>query len=194
MNYRPLAALLGASLFSLSVFAQSPVPAAPAPSFRADVQKVVADFAHGFASIRGRQLDQDPQTVEYASLVSPEGTKETSITRYSSNGKPVYSWQSVLLRTEDYAEAAKKYKWAFGELKGMNVRYVVDQYTLEGRFDKPEEERNFASSELRLAHPPAPLRKLKVRVQLQYEMPEWKVSIMVYEQEKTDDEQAEHMD
>ncbi|GAA4338860.1 hypothetical protein [Flaviaesturariibacter amylovorans] len=194
MKYHPLAALAGAFLLSLSAIAQNRTSSDVSPSFRGDVQKVVADFAHGFSSIRGRQLDHDPQTIEYASLVRPEGSKETSITQYSAHGKPVYSWQTVLLRTEDYADAAKKYKWAFGELKGMNVRYVVDQYTLEGKLDKPDESRNFASSELRLAHPPEPLRKLKVRVQLQYEMPEWKVSIMVFEQEKEDDEMAEHMD
>lgn len=194
MKCHSLAALAGFFLLAGPAFSQNKSQTPSSGGFRNELQKVVGDFAHGFSSIRGRPVDQDPQTIEYASLVVPQGTQEASVTAYSTNGKPVYSWQAVLLRTESYDEAVRKYKWVFGELKGMNVRYVVDQYTLDGRYDKPEESRSFASSELSVAHPPEPLRKLKVRVQLQYELPEWKVSLLVYEQEKKDDEKAEEMD
>lgn len=188
MKYRPLYTLLGVSLLALTTHAQLKVPGTSV--FRADIQKVVADFPHDFSALRGRTIDRSPQSVEYASSVTPDGTTETSITEYSSGGKPVYSWQTVLLRTEDFETAAKKYKWAFGQLKGMNVRYVVDQYTLEGRYDNPDESRSFAASDLTVARPPKELVKLRVRVQLQLEDNEWKVSLAVFEKERDDDEMA----
>jgi hypothetical protein len=186
MKYHRLSTLLGAALITISLNAQKPVPG----GFRADIQKIVADYPHQFAAIRGRLIDKSPQSAEYASSVTPDGSTESSVTSYSSGGKPVYSWQAVLLRTESFEDAAKKYKWAFAQLKGMNVTYVIDQYTLKGKLENPDESRNFSSSELELAAPPDPLRKLRIRVQLQYEMPEWKVSLMVFEKEREDQDMA----
>lgn len=156
---------------------------------RSDLQKVVESFPHQFQDIRGSVVATNPQTVEYASLVKPAGAQETMIVKYSSEIKPVYSWQTVLLVTEDYEEAAKKYKAIFSQLKGMNVKYVVDNYTLHGAYEEPDESRGFATSVLTPAHPPDALKKLKVEVSMQYEFPEWKVVVVVFEKEKEDEEQ-----
>jgi len=191
----PLFSLLCIStLISLSnpVQAQLKIPGTGA--FRSEMLKVVADFPQGFAAIRGGEIDKTPQSVEYASRIAIDGSKETSIHRYSSNGKAIYSFQSVLLRTEEFAAAAAKYKWAFQQLKGMTVRYVVDQYTLEGRLDAPDESRSFAASDLTLKDAPDALQKLRIRVQLQYELSEWKVSLLVFEKEREDKEQGSGAD
>jgi hypothetical protein len=162
-------------------------------SFRSDFQKVVEDFAHGFSSIKGEETVKNPQTIEYASKITPDGTTESTVTEYSTDGKPVYSWQALAISTESFAEAEKKYKWLFNQLKGMNVTYVVDQYTLRGKYEPPTEEIGFSTSELSLFNPPPPLRKLKVEVSMQFEFPEWRVSLLVFEKEKEDDEQAGKM-
>jgi len=156
---------------------------------RSDLQKVVEAVPYQFQDMRGKVVANSPRTVEYASLVKPAGAQETLIVKYSSEAKPVYSWQSVLLTTEDYEEAAKKYKTVYNQLKGMNITYVVDKYTLRGAYEAPDESRGFATSVLTPAHPPAALKKLKVEVSMQYEFPEWKVAVMVYEKEKEDEEQ-----
>ncbi|RYY87796.1 MAG: hypothetical protein EOO15_10880 [Chitinophagaceae bacterium] len=187
MKYR-LCTFLSATLITISASAQPKIPGTSV--FRDDMQKVVADFPHDFARLRGKRIDASPQTVEYASNVAPAGASESSITEYSSGGKAIYSWQTVLLRSEDFAEAAKKYKWAYQQLKGMNVRYVVDQYTLEGSYGAPDESKSFAITDLSIAHPPSGLRRLRVRVQLQLEENEWKVSLSVFEKEKEDNEMA----
>jgi len=158
--------------------------------FRTDIQKVVEAFPQQFAPIRGEVLMENPQTVEYASTVRPSGAQETMIVKYSSMLKPVYSWQSVLLATEDYDEAVKKYKWTFNQLKGMNVKYVADLYTLRGTYEQPDESRKFTTSILTPANPPMALKKLKVEVSMQFEFPEWKVSVIVYEKEREDTEQV----
>src|SRR5688572_16196119 len=102
---------------------------------RHDLQKVVESFPHQFQEIRGAEVAKNPQTVEYASLVKPAGAQETMIVKYSTELKPVYSWQTVLLTTEDYDDAAKKYKAVYNQLEGMNVTYVVDKYTLRGKYE-----------------------------------------------------------
>jgi hypothetical protein len=159
-------------------------------SFRNDIQKVVEEYPHQYASLRGEVINKNPQTVEYASRIKPDGAQETMIVEYSSFGKQVYTWQSTLLTTEDYEEAAKKYKWLYTQLKGMNIKYVADLYTLRGKYAEPDESIGFATSILTPAHPPTPLAKLKIEVSLNYEFPEWKVSLLIYDKEREDDEQG----
>ncbi len=158
-------------------------------AFRADVQKVVEDYPHQFASIRGAVVLTNPQTVEYSSLLTPQGVEASSIVQYSSVNKAIYSWQATVLTTESFEDAQKKYKWLYQQLKGMNVKYVADLYTLRGPYEQPSESRKFTTSVLTLQAPPTPLQKLKVEVSMDFEFPEWKVSLMVYEKERED---AEH--
>jgi hypothetical protein len=178
------AALLGA--FSSQAQLRMPLPNA----FRNDVQKVVADFPSQFASLRGDVRITNPQTVEYASLLQVDKAEDCIITKYSSNAKPVYSLQALMLRTENFSEAEKKYRWLFTQLKGMNVKYVVDQYTLQGLYEAPAEARKFTTSTLAVAHAPEALQKLRIEVSMQFEFPEWNVALTVFEKEKDDDDQG----
>lgn len=159
-------------------------------AFRNDVQKVVEAYPHQFAPLRGEVVIENPQSIEYASLLRPEGAQQSTIIQYSSANKPVYSWQSVMLVTEDFSEAQKKYKWLYSQLKGLNVKYIADLYTLRGEYETPDESKGFATSVLTIHAPPTPLRKLKVEVAMHFEFPEWKVSLSVYEKEKEDEERG----
>lgn len=163
-------------------------------SFRNDIQKVVEDYPHQYASLRGEVINKNPQTVEYASRVQPEGTQDAMVVEYSAFAKKVYTWQTTVLTTEDFEEAAKKYKWLYQQLKGMNIRYVADLYTLRGDYAEPEESIGFASSVLTPTHPPTPLAKLKIEVLMNFEFPEWKVSLQIYDKEREDDERGEITD
>lgn len=187
---KPLTVL--ALIFSLTTQAQIKFPSFSSnSSFKTDMQKVIEAYPEQFASLRGEVIERNPQSVEYASLVKPDGAQETSITSYSTNKKGVYAWQAVMLSTEDFDIAAKKYKALFTQLKGMNVKYVVDQYTLVGKYETPDEGRKFITSSLSLAYPPSPFEKLKVEVTMQFEFPEWKVKLLVYEKEKEDNERGD---
>ncbi len=158
---------------------------------RSDIQKVVADFPYQFQSIRGEIIDRNPQSIEYASTLHVGNLGQCSVIQYSSGIRAIYSWQALMLVSEDYETAAKKYKSVFQQLKGANVYYVKDQYTLKGDYDAADESRGFATSTLTLADPPIPLQKLRIDVNLQFEFPQWKVFLIVYEKEREDDEQGD---
>ncbi len=61
-------------------------------------------------------------------------------------------------------------------------------YTLRGAYQTPEESRKFTTSVLTLQAPPTPLQKLKIEVSMQFEFSEWKVSMIVFEKEREDEE------
>ena len=101
--------LVAAALFctaAASAQLRSPIPNA----FRNDVQKAVADFPRQFASLRGDVRITNPQTVEYTSLLQVDKAEECTIMQYSSNSKPIYSLHALMLSTEDFDEAEKRYK------------------------------------------------------------------------------------
>jgi hypothetical protein len=160
-------------------------------SIRSDIQKVVAEYPYHFQSIKGEVIDKNPQSIEYASTLKPGDAKQSSIIQYSSGTNAIYSWQALMLVTEDFETAVKKYKSFYQQLNGANVYYIKDQYTLKGHFDAADESRKFATSTLALANPPTPLQKLRVDINLQFEFPEWKVSLVVYEKEREDDERGD---
>ena len=160
-------------------------------SLRNDFQKIVTEYPLHFAGIRGGIVNQNPQTIEYRSEIKLRDAMECSIIKYSSGSKPIYSWQGVMFMSEDFEAASKKYRWIFNQLKGLNIYYVKDQYTLQGSFEEPDESRKFSNSILEPVSPPGPLKKLKVEVALRFEFPEWKVNLLVYEKEREDDERGE---
>lgn len=160
-------------------------------AFRNNVQKVVEDFPSRFASLKGEELVTNPQTVQYASLLTMDQAESCIITQYSSSNRQVYTWQAVMLSTEDFNEAVKKYKWMYNQLKGLNVKYVVDLYTLRGTYEAPTEDRKFWTSNLVVADAPEPLQKLRIEVAMQFEFPEWKVLLTVFEKERDDDKRGD---
>ena len=160
-------------------------------ALRSDFQKIISAYPKHFEAVRGNIINQNPQSIEYISNIKVGDAEECTVIKYSSGLKPVYSWQGLMFRSEDFEEASKKYKSLFNQLKGLNIFYVQDQYTLSGDFEEAEETRKFTTSLLMPVAPPEPLKKLKIEIALSFEFPEWKVNLLVYEKEREDDERGE---
>ena len=166
-------------------------PAAANNAIRADVQKVIVDMPNQFSSIRGEVVSQTPQSVAYASTLLPVSAEAATITEYSSHQKPVYSWQALMLTTDDFETAAKKYKALFNQIKGTNVSFNANQsYYLQGEYEEPDESKKFFNSTFNFYTRDENIKKIKVEVNMQFEFPEWKVSVLVYERERSDDERG----
>ena len=158
---------------------------------RNNLQKVMADFPQEMKNIKGDLLAQNPQTVEYSTLLKFEGSEENTLTQYNAK-KPIYSWQAVILTTEDFEEATKKYKWLYNQLKVMTIK-LGDDYTfsLSGNYEAPEESKKFSASTFQLTPAATLLPKLKIEVGLQFYFPEWKVNLTVYQKEREDNERGD---
>jgi hypothetical protein len=177
-------------LFAAQTHAQLKLPFTN-NDLRTNLQKVVADFPKELSSIKGDVISEDPQTIQYASLLKFQGAEENSVTKYNSP-KPIYSWQAVLLTTEDFEEAAKKYKWLCNQLKVMTLN-LGNNYTfsLSGKYEAPDENKKFSSSIFQLTPAAIHLPKLKIEADMQFYFPEWKVNLLVYQKEREDNERGE---
>jgi hypothetical protein len=157
---------------------------------RTNLSKIISDYSNQFASLKGDTIAVYPQTIEFSSRLDFKEAPQNSIVLYRSE-KPVYSWQGIFLSSEDFEEASKKYKWLYNQLKVMTVKLEGGYtFTLNGEYDAPDESKKFSSSIFKLNPNAGNMPRLKIEASLQFEFPEWKVMLVVYERERDDHEQG----
>lgn len=179
-------------LFSFSFVSQAQLrlPGTSNSDVRQALEKVLIDFSKGFSTLKGEVVNNNPQSVEYASLLLFKSAEQNSITEYSGK-EPVYSWQAQMLTTEEFPVAEKKYKSLYKDLKNISLTLNRDySYGLSGDYDEPSESRKFATTVFRLTPSASSLPKVRVELSIQYEMMEWKVYLTVYQKEREDNERG----
>jgi len=157
---------------------------------RTNLSKVITDYVDGFSALKGDTVDVNPQSIEFSTKLNFQGSEQNTITQYKSKNA-IYSWQAVMLTSEDFEEAAKKYKWLYNQLKVMTVKVQDYSFTLSGEYDAPDESRKFCSSLFKLTPNAANMPRLKIEATMQFEFPEWKIGLLVYEREREDKEQGD---
>lgn len=157
---------------------------------RTNLQKIVADYPKQFSTLKGVVTADNPQTVEYASLLDFKGARDNTIIQYKS-ARPVYSWQANLLNSEEFEEASKKYKWLCGQLKVMTITIDGYGFTMSGKFEEATESKKFVSTVFKLTPNASNMPKLRIEATMQFEFPEWKVQLLVYEKEKEDKDRGD---
>jgi hypothetical protein len=157
---------------------------------RTNLSKVLSDYVMGFAALKADTISLNPQSVEFTTNLDFKSCEENSITQYNSKNK-IYSWQAVLLSSEDFEESSKKYKWLYNQLKVMTVKVQDYTFTLSGEYNAPDESKNFCSTIFKLTPNASNMPKLKIEASMQFQFPEWKIRLLVYERERDDSEQGD---
>jgi hypothetical protein len=182
--------LIGVCLSSSYSNAQLKIPGTGNPDVRQALEKVITDFPKEFANLKGEIIANNPQTVEYESLLNFKSAEKNIIIQHSGS-QPVYSWQALMVTVEDFEAAEKKYKTLYSQLKNINIRLNRDyDYSLSGEYDKPDESKKFSSTIFSLLPNASNLPKVKVELSLQYELLEWKIYLIVYQKEREDNERG----
>lgn len=163
-------------------------------SIGADIRKVIEDYPNHFANLLGEVIIQNPQSTDYGCKLKINGAEECTITQYTSKDNSMFSWQALMLTTDDFAAAKKKYHALFMQLNNLDFKFGSQLYHLKGSYDQPSEEKRFASAILSPGPADESVKKLKVEVSLEYEVMQWKVKILIYEREREDNERGNTTD
>ncbi|MBA2747076.1 MAG: hypothetical protein H0U44_12685 [Flavisolibacter sp.] len=185
--------LLALMVISSPALAQLKLPVTN-NELRINLQVVVSDFPRHFINLKGAVINQNPQTVEYVSLLKFDSAEEHLITEYKGT-RSIYSWQALLLSTEEFEVAKKKYTWLCNQLKVMTLTLDGEySFSLKGTFDAPDESKVFSATVFTLTPLAAGMPKIKIEAGLQFQFPEWKVQLLVYEKEREDNERGAIID
>src|SRR5258708_19563409 len=126
--------------------AQIKLSAVTANPIHPELEKVVKDYFNHFTNIRGEEIGNNPQSTEYYSSVKIKGAEECSITKYRSKKNDVWSWQAVMLKTEEFEIAKKKFKSLYSQMNNLAVHFE-DQTacSFKADYETPIEEKKFNS-------------------------------------------------
>ena len=149
------------------------------------LQKVIADYSYSFKNIKGSIVSQAAQTTDYASSVQIPGAVSSTITKYNSSAKEVYSWKSVLVQNEDFDIVSKKYKELYNQIRNSIVKIDGQKpFILNGVYETPTDDKKFTTTTFYLLPSTGEMRNLKVELKLEFYVTEWKIELLVYDQEE----------
>jgi hypothetical protein len=187
---KSLLLIIAISTHSFSSHSQLRLPLANA--LASDIRTVIRDYPHQFSSLQGTIIEENPQTIQYACNFKVSGAETSSITKYSANNKKVFSWEALMLTTDDFETAKKKFRALYLQFNQLGVKMDYGEtFYLGGKYEAPVEEKKFNSVILMFENPDQNTYKMKLEISMQYELLEWKVRVLIYEHERDDDEQGE---
>ena len=174
---------LSQSQITLKLPATSPLPG--------EIKQLVADYPNHFSNILGDVIEKNPQSTDYNCSVKITGAEKSTITIYSSDKKTICGWEGLMLTTENFEDAKKKYKTLYTQLNNLAASSGDGDFRFKGNYDAPVEEKKFAGSVLTPDKKSNPFSKLKLEISLQYELMEWKVRLLIYDKEREDHESVD---
>jgi len=190
MTVKSLLLTIVISTLSLSSFSQPRLPLANA--LASDIRKIIRDYPHQFGSLQGDIIEENPQTISYDCTFKVTGAETCTITKFSSGKRKVYSWQALMLTTDDFETAKKKFRALYSQFNQLGVKMDYGEtFYLGGKYEIPVEEKKFNSVILMFENPDQNTYKMKLEISMQYELLEWKVRVLIYEHERDDDEQGD---
>ena len=184
-------ALITVTVLSFKTIYSQPQEAI-ASSFGSDFKKVMEDYSSHFSHFTGNIIIENPQSVDYACNCKVEGAEESTITRYNSKHHNIVSWQAVMLSTDDFAAAKKKFNSLFGQLNNLPVNIGhSNNYRLKGVYEQPVEEKKFTTIFFSFTPVDESTKNLKAELSVEFYAPmEWKVKVLIYNRDRKDNERG----
>jgi len=151
---------------------------------------ILAEYPSQFAQLKTEPLTSDFQTEVFGSRLCISGAEQCTITKYSSEGKPVYSFEARMPVQEDFSIAKRQFKQLFIEVQTVEVNLGGKLVKFKGTYTEPKESNRFNSIILTPDTREKNLRNLKIEVLLEADMLEWRTRLIVYEREREDNERG----
>jgi hypothetical protein len=143
--------------------------------------KVLTDYPNNFNHIKGAVIDQDVQTTDYACSVNIPWADSSIITQNGPAKDNVFSWKTVLFTTDDFEKAKAKFHDYYTRVKAASTSAGSNHITLHGEYTAPDDSKRFSTILLKPMPETDALKNVVVDLSLQYVLPNWQISVSVYE-------------
>jgi len=90
-------------------------------ALKQSLNKVVLDFPNAFQSIKGEALPSELGAIQYQSQHALKGSLENKIIGYPSANKTVWSFESKLLATDNFAQFRNAYRAFYQDLNSPQL-------------------------------------------------------------------------
>src|SRR5215831_10045937 len=144
------------------------------------LSRVIHDYPNYFSNITGDTLEQEIQFTNYACTLKIKDELPGIITQYGEAEDHVYSWKNVLLETENFEEAKRKFHLYYEQIrktttivKGSAIRLVAD-------YTEPDDNKKFNDIIFDIKSEDDVIKNAVIDLSLQNEMSEWKITVSLY--------------
>lgn len=160
------------------------------PEFRQALDKIMADYCNQFRNLKGESIIDNPESSEFTSTVQLPGAEECTVIQMRNTRHETAAFQALMLSTDDYEAASKKYKQLFNQLHNASIRLDNGgmRYVVKGEMDKPSDEKKIISTIFDISPYSTLNKNVHIELSMAYELKEWKVRIAVYD--KVNDEEV----
>ena len=146
------------------------------------LQKVIQDYPNRFQNIRGPVITSYPDATDYQSNVEIPGAMNAIISHYRSTGKELYSWKSVVFKSESFEDASRQYQELFNQIRNSIIKVEGEKpFILIGTLEKPVASRKSTSTQFQLYSAATVMQQLKVMLTLEHAVTEWTIQLSVYD-------------
>jgi hypothetical protein len=170
-------------LFSVSTKAQLGFNLKVSNEISPVLSKVIHDYPNYFNNIKGDILENDPQITNYTCLLNIKDMEPGIITQYGRDAEHQYSWSNVLLQTESFDEAKRKFHLFYADIKKTSAIIRNTLVKLNANYEEPDENKNFCNILFNVEPDVDDIKNLVVDLNMQYEMGEWKIIVSFYKKE-----------
>jgi len=179
--------------FLLSAFVSGAQTTPPVKSdFQNDLETIIKDYPNSFHQYIGDELVANPQSTDYSSLLKVSGAEDCRIIEYPSRKRNRYSFQAIMLTTDDFETAKNSFLSFYKQVNNLYVKAGDSRaFQLQGLYEEPSEEKKFTSTLFSTGASTENPQRLKVELLMEYALMEWQVKVLVYEKEREDDERGE---
>lgn len=175
--------ILICSILVCGIFCQAQIVMFNGPSkqFADSLNKIVLDFKNNFSTIRGMQLNTEPNAIVFASKIGLPAAKNCIIKKYTSTEDKTASWQALLYSSENFDETIRMYKKLFTQIKAVKINGVDKISTsLYGKLEKVDENVRFFSSTLRLKTDNIYYKNVAITIELTNNYTGWDIYIHIF--------------
>lgn len=160
------------------------------PQFNEALNKITADYCNQFRNLRGESIVNNPESSEFTSTVNLPGAEACTIIQMRNTRQETRAFEALMLTTDDFDAASKKYKQLYAQLHNASIRLDNGggRYVVKGEMEKPTEEKAMFSTLFDITPSTAFNKNLHIELTMIYELLEWKVKIEVYD--KVPDDEA----
>jgi hypothetical protein len=147
------------------------------------IEKVLAALPGQLKPITGELVNNNPQSREYQSKVLLPGSVSNMVVQYASvdNKKTIAAWHSVVMETDEFAQASKKFKWLYQQIKSGVYKCGGKNLRLTAAYETPKEELSFTSLVFEETGKKGAER---IELSMQYAVTHWTIKLAVYNEDR----------
>lgn len=148
------------------------------------LEKVIQDYPNHFYNIKGEQVSQVHQTVEYRSIVQLPGSPSCLVVKTAdaagSATNEAYSWTCMVLESDSFDKVRERFHDIYGQISNSIISSGKQKtFILTGQYEEPDADRKLTKVVFSLLPGVGDMKSVRVELSLRHDGKGYKILLSV---------------